>query len=83
VPEGKATGAAPLWLRGLKAFGAFWWDFLVSDTPELLIGVLAVIGIVALISKGASLNAVAVFAFPVLVVAVLAGSLAWARRAKR
>jgi hypothetical protein len=83
VPEGKTTEAPPLWLRGLKAFGAFWWDFLVSDTPELLIGVLAVIGVVVLITKGAALNAVAVFAFPVLVVAVLAGSLAWARRAKR
>jgi hypothetical protein len=83
VPEGRPTGAAPWWLRWLKAFGAFWWDFLVSDTPELLIGVIVVIGIVALISKGASLNALAVFAFPVLVVAVLTGSLMWARRAKR
>lgn len=82
MPEGKTNNAAPLWLRALKAFGAFWWDFLVSDTPELLVGVMAVIGIVVLITKGASLNAVAVFAFPVLVVAVLGGSLAWARRAK-
>jgi hypothetical protein len=83
VPEAKPTEAAPLGLRCLKAFGAFWWDFLVSDTPELLIGVLAIIGVVALITKAASLNALAVFAFPVLVVAVLASSLAWARRAKR
>ena len=21
--------------RGVKAFGKFWWDFLVGDTPEL------------------------------------------------
>ncbi len=25
--------------RCLVAFGHFWWDFLVGDTPELLIGV--------------------------------------------
>jgi hypothetical protein len=34
----------PLLQRWLVAFGRFWWDFLVGDTPELFIGTLAVIG---------------------------------------
>jgi hypothetical protein len=82
MPEGLPTVLAPLWRRWLKAFGAFWWDFLVSDTPEILIGVLVAIGAVALITNAASLNTVAVIAFPLFVVAVLAGSLVWARRPK-
>ena len=27
--------------RGVRAFGLFWWDFLVGDTPELLVAVVA------------------------------------------
>ena len=46
------------------AFGRFWWDFLVGDTPELLIGVLIALGVVALLVKGAERNAVAVVALP-------------------
>jgi hypothetical protein len=29
--------------RWLTAFGRFWWDFLVGDTPELFLGVLVVV----------------------------------------
>lgn len=82
MPDGPPPAVAPLWSRWLKAFAAFWWDFLVGDTPEILIGVLVVIGAVALIAKAASLNTLAVIAFPSLVVVVLGGSLVWARRAK-
>jgi hypothetical protein len=69
--------AAPV--RWLKGFGAFWWDFLVSDTPELLVGVLVVIGVVALLARTASVNAAAVVAFPLLVAVVLGLSLYRAR----
>jgi asparagine N-glycosylation enzyme membrane subunit Stt3 len=31
--------------KWLAAFGRFWWEFLVGDTPELFVAVLAVIGI--------------------------------------
>lgn len=31
--------------RGIKAFGAFWWDFLVGDTPELFVAMLVLVGI--------------------------------------
>jgi len=31
--------------RGLRAFGRFWWDFLVGDTPELFVATLLVVGV--------------------------------------
>ncbi len=31
--------------RWLAAFGRFWWDFLVGDTPELFVAVALVIGL--------------------------------------
>lgn len=81
-PEAGSQAAAPpppLVVRWLKAFGAFWWDFLVSDTPELLIGVLVVVAVVALVVKAGSLNTVAVVMFPALVIVVLGLSLLRAR----
>ena len=87
MPEDKAgpgaSGPPPWPVRWLKAFGAFWWDFLVSDTPELLIGALVVIGLVALLAKAASVNAAAVVAFPAGVAVLLGGSVYLARRPKR
>jgi hypothetical protein len=76
-------GEKPLIERWLVAFGKFWWDFLVGDTPELLIGVLVAIGVVALLVRAASLNSVAVVSFPALVIVLLAASLSRARQAKR
>jgi hypothetical protein len=29
--------------RGVRAFGLFWWDFLVGDTPELLVAVVVIV----------------------------------------
>jgi hypothetical protein len=69
----------PLVRRGLVAFGRFWWDFLVGDTPELLIGVLVALAVVALLVKGASLNALSVAALPVIVVVLLGLSVYRAR----
>ncbi len=81
---GNSTGAArpSLPMRWLAAFGRFWWDFLVGDTPELLIGVLIALGVVALLVKGPSLNAAGVAAFPVIV-AVLLGLSVYRARPKR
>lgn len=31
--------------KGVLSFARFWWDFLVGDTPELFLAVLAVIGL--------------------------------------
>lgn len=63
--------------RYIGAFGRFWWDFLVGDTPEIFLGVLLVVGVAALAH---SERALAVVLVPVVVVAVLAGSTYRARK---
>ena len=35
--------------RGLRAFGHFWWDFIVGDTPELAVATGLIIGLAFLI----------------------------------
>lgn len=62
--------------RGLRAFGRFWVDFLVGDTPELLIAVLGILGLVALLSLVAGWGTLCVVLLPVLVVAALTVSVA-------
>jgi hypothetical protein len=56
--------------RWVSAFGKFWWDFLVGDTPELFVGVLLVVATALLLRHD---RAAAVAAVPlecaVLVVA--------------
>ena len=79
VAGGAQPAVASRWLR---AFGRFWWDFLVGDTPELLLGVLVALGVVALLVRASSLNAVAVGAFP-LMAAVLLGVSAFRAQRKR
>ncbi|HEX3334478.1 MAG TPA: hypothetical protein VHS57_09060 [Acidimicrobiales bacterium] len=37
--------------RWVRAFGHFWWDFLVGDTPELALAVGVIVG-VAFLLKG-------------------------------
>ena len=81
-PDAPVPSRTPLLVRWLKAFGTFWRDFLVGDTPELLGGVLVTLGLVAVLVKAWSLNAAAVAVFPVGVVVLLGGSVYQARRAK-
>lgn len=83
MPEGQLPASSPRVVRWLKGFGVFWWDFLVGDTPELFIGVLVAIGLVTLLVKAASFNTAAVIVFPLVVVAVLGGSVYRARRGRR
>jgi hypothetical protein len=63
--------------RALEAFGRFWWDFLVGDTPELAAGALLVVGLAAGV---AGLGIVAVVLLPIAVACLLMLSL---RRAVR
>ena len=35
--------------RALRAFGHFWWDFLVGDTPELALAIAAIVGLAFLL----------------------------------
>jgi asparagine N-glycosylation enzyme membrane subunit Stt3 len=31
--------------RSLAAFGRFWWEFLIGDTPELFLATLVIVGL--------------------------------------
>lgn len=62
--------------RYLAAFGRFWWEFLVGDTPELFVGMLAVLALAALL---AGTGAAAWVLVPLAVVAVLTISVARGR----
>jgi hypothetical protein len=67
-------------LRALRAFGLFWWDFLVGDTPEVTVAALVILGIVAgLVHWVSSTAAWAVL--PVLVAATLTATVLRGRRA--
>ena len=67
--------------RYLVAFGHFWWEFLVGDTPELLVGVVLAVGLVALFAHHGVARAVTVASLPVLVVLMLGASVRRAQRA--
>ena len=67
--------------RLVVGFGRFWWEFLVGDTPELFVGTVLSLGLLALLGRVAGWNAVAVVTFPVLVLAMLTGTVLRARRA--
>ncbi len=77
------SGSSPRWVRAVRAFGRFWWDFLVGDTPEIFAAVLVVLGLVALVSLRGHDNAAAVTLLPLLVAATLGVSLWRARRGAR
>jgi hypothetical protein len=44
------TGMITAVTRALRAFGRFWWDFLVGDTPELTLATAAIVGLAFLIA---------------------------------
>jgi hypothetical protein len=62
--------------RAIVGFGRFWWDFLVGDTPELFVGAIAIIGLVALLCLDHALRSACAVILPVLVIGLLALS-AW------
>lgn len=66
--------------RAAVAFGHFWWDFLVGDTPELFVGGLIVLGLIALLVHLGAPRAVPVIALPALAIALLAATLLRARK---
>jgi hypothetical protein len=63
--------------RGLRAFGAFWWDFLVGDTPELFVATLVIVVLALLLRHHGD---VAVILLPVAAVVFLIGSTLRGRR---
>jgi len=57
--------------RGAVAFGRFWWDFLVGETPELLVGAVVAVGAAALLVHSGAVRAIVIGALPVLVIGIL------------
>jgi hypothetical protein len=66
----------------LVAFGHFWWEFLIGDTPELFVGAVVAVGLVAWMCTRPGLRTVAAFVLPVLVAGLLTGSV-WRAARKR
>lgn len=66
--------------RAVIAFGRFWWDFLIGDTPEVTVATLVVLGVVALLVHTVSSTA-AWAVLPVLVAATLTATVLRGRRA--
>jgi len=54
--------------RAIAAFGRFWWDFLVGDTPELFAATVALVVLAVVFGHVAALRSVGV---PVLLVAAV------------
>ena len=59
-------------MKYVKAFGEFLWEFLVSDTPEITVGVLVIL---ALAIGVHSYHMTAVIGLPIAVIALLLFSL--------
>jgi len=59
------------------AFGRFWWDFLIGDTPELFVGVLVTVGAALALRHE---RAAAVVTVPLVTVVFLAVSTYRARK---
>jgi len=54
--------------RAVRAFGHFWWDFLVGDTPELFVATLIIVGVALLLRHHRN---VAIVVLPVLAIMFL------------
>lgn len=63
-------------------FGHFWWEFLVGDTPELFVGAVLAICLVALVCRDPALRTVAAALLPVLIAGLLGASV-WKASRKR
>jgi hypothetical protein len=62
--------------RWLRAFGRFWLDFLVGDTPELFVATLVVVGVALAL---ASLHVLSVVVVPALAIVAVIWSAARGR----
>jgi len=64
-------------VRGVKAFGKFWWDFLVGDTPELFLATGIIVALAFLIDGE---RLVGVILLPLVAAAFLLASTVRGRR---
>ena len=63
-------------MKFLNAFGAFWWEFFIADTPEIFIGCLLILGLTFLVRSSPVAGAIAL---PAAVIVLLVYS-AWRGR---
>ncbi|MGO8824468.1 MAG: hypothetical protein ACLQU9_04440 [Acidimicrobiales bacterium] len=63
--------------RGVKAFGKFWWDFLVGDTPELALATGIIVALAFLLDGDRLVGAILL---PLLAAAFLLASTLRGRR---
>jgi hypothetical protein len=64
-------------VRGVKAFGKFWWDFLIGDTPELALATGIIVALAFLIDGE---RLVGVILLPLVAAAFLLASTLRGRR---
>jgi hypothetical protein len=74
---------SPIVVRLVKGFGRFWWDFLVGDTPELFVAVVAIVGAIAILSEVGHFNVASIIVLPLAVLLALRWSLGRAMRQSR
>ena len=67
----------------LRSFGAFWYDFLIGDRPELFAGPIVVFVLIAVALRAGLGADVAAIALTLLVLGTAAASVAFAVRSKR
>lgn len=63
--------------QGLRAFGRFWWNFLVGDTPELFVATVVIVAVALALH---SHRVAAVVTLPLLAIAMLVASAYRGRR---
>lgn len=56
-------------MKYIKAFGMFWWEFFIGDTPELFVGMLAILA-VGWLTSGTTFAFVALPAATILVLGI-------------
>jgi hypothetical protein len=78
----RADAGSSVVRRIIVGFGRFWWEFLIGDTPELFVGAVAVVGLVALLCLDHSLRTMCAVILPLLVMGLLGFSAFRAGRAR-
>jgi hypothetical protein len=64
-------------IRALTAFGRFWWDFLIGDTPEFALATVVLVGLAYALRRH---HLVATIVLPLLAATFLAASTYRGRR---
>jgi hypothetical protein len=65
-------------VKWIRAFGHFWWDFLVGDTPEVAVATASLVALAFVLGHQHAAT-VAAYVLPLLVTAFLVAS-AWRGR---